>query len=186
MNFAKFLRALFLKDHLRRLLLSKMWLALQFSIFRVSSFIEYFFLFYFNRKNKKREISWWSSNIYYFLDLLGIKDFKRNLANGNLVKKRVLKRIRCWGFHGFMLPFFMFPRNFAREWFLGGENLTSSSTKTAQTINFKFCAHIFNWVLHNSVPAFFLILRYLFFMVLGKFLPGKFPPIKLPPQKIPT
>ena len=75
----------------------------------------------------------------------------------------------------------MFPRNFAREWFLGGENLTSSSTKTAKTINFKFCAHIFNWVLHNSVPAFFLILRYLFFMVLGKFPPIKFPPRKSPP-----
>ena len=50
-------------------------------------------LFDFNRKMKwKREIPWWGSNIYFFrsnIDLLDVKDFKRNLTDGNLVRKGV-------------------------------------------------------------------------------------------------
>ena len=53
-NFAIFLRTSFLTEHLQWLLLSKMCLALQFFIFRVSSFIKYFLLISFhpNRKMK--------------------------------------------------------------------------------------------------------------------------------------
>ena len=51
-NFAKFLRKSFLTENLRWLLLSKMWLVLQFSIFRVSSFIEDFLLISFQQKNE--------------------------------------------------------------------------------------------------------------------------------------
>ena len=50
-NFAKFLRTPFLTKHLPWLLLSKMWLALQFSIFRMSSFIEDFLVISFQQKN---------------------------------------------------------------------------------------------------------------------------------------
>ena len=61
-NFATFLRTSFLTEHLLWLLLSKMWLALQFSIFRVSSFIEDFLLISLQQKNekkkKKRKIPW--------------------------------------------------------------------------------------------------------------------------------
>ena len=41
--------------------------------------------------------------------------------------------------------------------FLGGEHLASSSTKTAQTFNFKLCTHISNRLLHKTVPTFYLI-----------------------------
>ena len=51
-NFAKFLRTSFLTEHLRWLLLSKIWLALQFSIFCVCSFIEDFLLISFQQKNE--------------------------------------------------------------------------------------------------------------------------------------
>ena len=66
-----------------------------------------------------------------------------------------LKRISCCSFHGQM--------NFARERFLGGEHLTSASTKTAQTNNFKLCAHISKRLLHKTMPAFLLIMSYSFF-----------------------
>ena len=67
-----------------------------------------------------------------------------------------LTRIWCWSIHGY--------RNFAREWFLGGEHLTSSGTKTALGINFKLCIHISNRLLHKSVPAFFLKMSYSIFI----------------------
>ena len=68
-NCAKFLRTPFLTEHLWWLLLSKMWLTLQFSIFLVSSFIEDFLFISFQQENEiKREISWGRSNIYFFLE----------------------------------------------------------------------------------------------------------------------
>ena len=42
----------------------------------------------------------------------------------------------------------------AREWFLAGEHLTSYSTKTAQTINFKLCTHISNRLLQKTIKVF--------------------------------
>ena len=54
LNFAKFLRTPFLIKHLQWLLLSKMWLALQFSIFHMSSFIEDFLVISFQQKNFKK------------------------------------------------------------------------------------------------------------------------------------
>ena len=42
-----------------------------------------------------------TSNIYFFLEhRFDVKDFKRNLTDGNLIRKRDLKRIRCCSFHG--------------------------------------------------------------------------------------
>ena len=67
---------------------SGMLSALQFSIFLVSSFIENFLFISFQQKNEiKREIP--SSNIYIFarIDLFDVKDFKRNLTDGNLIRK---------------------------------------------------------------------------------------------------
>ena len=87
-----------------------------------------------------------------------VKDFERNLTDANMIRKRILRRIWCCSFHGY--------RNFARERFLGGEHLTSSSTKTAQTINFKLCTHISNRLLHKTVPAFFLIMSHSFFIAI--------------------
>ena len=92
------------------------------------------------------------------IDLFDVKDFERNLTDGNLIRKRILKRIWCCNFHGL--------RNFAKEWFLGGEHLTGSSTKTAQTINFKLCTHISNRMLHKTVPAFYLTMSCSFFIAI--------------------
>ena len=92
------------------------------------------------------------------IDLFDVKDFKRNLTDGNLIRKSILKRIWYCSFHGY--------RNFARECFLGGEHLTSSSTKTAQTINFKLCTHISNRLLHKTMPAFCLIMSCSFFIAI--------------------
>ena len=52
------------------------------------------------------------------------------------------------------------------EMFLGGEHLTSSRTKTAESINFKLCTHISNRLLHKIVPAFFIIMSYSFFIAI--------------------
>ena len=49
---------------------------------------------------------------------------------------------------------------------LGGERLTSSSTKMAERINFKLCTHISNRLLYKTVPAFFLIMSYSFFIAI--------------------
>ena len=67
-----------------------------------------------------------------------------------------LKIIYCCNFH--------VQRNLVREKFLDGEHLTSSSTKTAERINLKFCTHISNRLLHITVSAFFLIMSYTFFI----------------------
>ena len=72
-----------------------------------------------------------------------------------LDQKMCLKRTWCCSFQG--------QRNLARERFLGGKHLTSSSTKTAKSIIFKLCTHVSNRLLHKTVPAFFLIMCYSFF-----------------------
>ena len=74
----------------------------------------------------------------------------------NIFKERVC----CCNFHGY--------RNFAREKFLSGEHLTSSSTKTAERTNFKFCANISNRLLQKTVTAFFLIMSYSFFIAITR------------------
>ena len=62
------------------------------------------------------------------------------------------------------------------EWFLAGEHLTSSSTKTAQTINFKLCVHISSRLLHKTVPMFFLIMSCSFFIaIIRRILKAYFP-----------
>ena len=100
----KFLRTSFLTEHLRWLLLSKMWLALQFSIFYVSPFIEDFLLISFQQKNEIKKGKYPDRvQIFTFfssIDLFDVKDFKRNLTDGNLIRKRVLKIIWCCSFHG--------------------------------------------------------------------------------------
>ena len=167
---AKFLRTSF-TEHLRWLLLSKMWLGLQFSIFLVSSFIEDFLFFLFQQK---REIKKGKSpdgvtifTLFLSIDLFDVKDFKRILTDGNLIRKCVLKRIWCCSFHVYS--------NFAREWFLDGKQFTSSSTKTAQTINFKLSTHIFNRLLHKTISAFFLIMSCSFFIaIIWRVLKGYF------------
>ena len=84
--------------------LSKIWLALQFSIFLVSSFIEDLLFISFQQKNEiKKENTLTEFNIYFFfsgIDLFDVKVFNRNLIDGNLIRKCVLKRIWRWSFHG--------------------------------------------------------------------------------------
>ena len=66
-----------------------------------------------------------------------------------------LKRVCCCNFHG--------QRNFAREKFLFEEHLTSPSTKTAE-----LSTNIFNRLLHKTVPTFFLIMSYSFFIAITR------------------
>ena len=103
-NFAKFLRTSFLTKYLRWLLLSKMWLALQFSIFRVSSFIEDFLLISLQQKNEIKKGKYPDRvQIFTFflsIDLFDVKDFKRSVTDDNLIRKRILKKIWCCSFHG--------------------------------------------------------------------------------------
>ena len=56
--------------------------------------------------------------------------------------------------------------NFTREKFLSGKHLTSSSKKMASRINCKFYIHSLNRVLHKTVPTFFLIVSYSFFIAI--------------------
>ena len=147
-NCAKFLRTPFLTEHLWWLLLSKMWLTLQFSIFLLSFFIEDFVFISFQQENEIKKGKYPDGvQIFTFfssIDLCDFKDFKRNLANDNLIRKRVFKE-------NLMLQFSWFEE----FRFLGGEHLTGSSKKTAQTINFKLCTRISNRLLHKTVTAFF-------------------------------
>ena len=85
-----------------------MWFALQFPIFLVSSFIEDFLFISFQQKNEIKK--GWSSNIYsdgvqiftFFsnIDLSDVKDFKSNLTDGDMIRKRILKRIWCCSIDG--------------------------------------------------------------------------------------
>ena len=115
-NFVKFLRTSFLTEHLRWLLLSKMWSALQFSISGVSSFSEYFVPMSFKQKNEIKKGKYPDRvRIFTFflsIDLFDVKDFERNFTDGNLIRKRILKRIWCSSGHVW--------RNFGRAWFLRG------------------------------------------------------------------
>ena len=125
-NFAKFLRIPFLTEHHWWLLLSKMWLVLQFSIFPLYSFIEDSLFILFQQKNEiKKGNILIQFNISYFLGYTFVW------------------RQRC-------------QKNFAREWFLGPEHLTNSSSKTAQTINFKLYTYISIRLLHKTVLGFSL------------------------------
>ena len=89
--------------------------------------------------NEKREMPWWSSIFTFLLEY-------RFVWRQRFQKKICLKGIRCCSFHG--------SRNFAREKFLHGEHLTSSSTKTAERIKFKLCAHISYRLLTKPCPRF--------------------------------
>ena len=84
------------------------------------------------------------------IDLFGVKDFKNIL-----IRKCVSKE--------FDVAVFMVRGISLGKSFWGGEHLTSSSTKTAQAINFKLRKHISNRLLHKIVSGFFLIISYLFF-----------------------
>ena len=57
---------------------------------------------------------------------------------------------------------FSWLEGFCQGNFLGSEHLTSSSTKTAQMINFKLNTHVSNRLLHKIMPLFFLIKSHLF------------------------
>ena len=103
-NFTKLLRTPFLQNTSGRLFLSKTWLALQFSIFLVSSFIEDLLFITFQQKNEiKEENTLMEFKYLLFLssiDLFAVKDFQRNFTDGNLIRKRVLKRFWYCDFHG--------------------------------------------------------------------------------------
>ena len=71
-----------------------------------------------------------------------------------------LKGISFCSFHGL--------RNFAGERVLGGEHLTSSSTRTALTIDYKLWTHISNRMQNIKVPAFFLTVSYSFFISINQ------------------
>ena len=70
---------------------------LQFSIFHASSFTEDFLFISFQQKNeiKKRKHPDGVQTFTFFssTDLRDVKDFKRNLTDGNLIRKRVLKEM---------------------------------------------------------------------------------------------
>ena len=144
-------------------------------IFRLSPVFFYWrFIAYFisteklNKKKRKYPNGVQIFTFFSSIDLFDVKDFKRNLTDGILIRKRVLKRILCCSFHGL--------RNFAREWFLAGEHFTSSNTKMTQTINFNLCAHISNRLLHKTILAFFLIISCSFFIaIIRRVLKAYFP-----------
>ena len=99
-NFAKFIRTSFLTEHLRWPLLSKVWLAWQFSILRVSSFIEDFLLISLQPKNekKKKRKGKYPDRVQIFtffssINLFEVKDFKRNLTDGNLIRKHIKENL---------------------------------------------------------------------------------------------
>ena len=56
-----------------------------------------------------------------------------------------------------MVQFSQFQRNLAREKFLVGKHLKSSSTKMVYRINFTLCTYISNRLLHKTMPTFLLI-----------------------------
>ena len=84
--------------------------------------------------------------------------FQKKFNRSQFDQRMCLKGIWCCSFNGY--------RNFAMEMFLGGEHLTSSRTKTAESINFKLCTHISNRLLHKIVPAFFIMMSYSFFIAI--------------------
>ena len=59
-------------------------------------------------------------------------------------------------------------RDFGREMFLRGEHFMGSSTKTAYSINFKLCTHVFHRLLRKTVPMLFLIMNHSFFIAITR------------------
>ena len=136
--------------------------ALQFSIFLLSSFVEDFVVVSFQQKNEIKKGNTLMEFKYLLfrlrIDLLDVKISKINLTDDNLNQKMCLKGIWCCSFHG--------SRNFARETFLGGEHMTSSSMKTAKRINVKLCTHISKRLLHKTMSQLFLIMSHSFFIAI--------------------
>ena len=120
---------------------SKMW-------YRPYNFPSFSFFYWRFLKNGKREIPWWSLNIYFFVRVLicwTSKKFKRNLTDRNLIRE-------------FDVAVFIFKGISLGNGFSVVVNTWWAPVqKTAQTINFKLCTHIFNRLLHKTVPAIFLI-----------------------------
>ena len=83
--------------------------------------------------------------------------FPKEIWQMTIWSENVFKGNWCCSFHG--------QRNFTMETFLGGEHMTSSSSKTAKRINFKLCTRISNRLLHKTVPMFFLIMSHHSFFV---------------------
>ena len=100
----KFLRTSFLTEHLRWLLLSKMWLTLQFSIFHVSSFAEYFLLISFQEKNEIKKGKY-PDRVQIFTFFLEYRfvwryRFRKKFDRWYFDRKRILKWVWCRSFHG--------------------------------------------------------------------------------------
>ena len=134
---------------------SRIWSALQLSIFLVSSFFEEILFISFQQKNEIKKGNTPMEFKYLLvcssIDLLDVKDFKRNLTDRNLITKWVLKE-------NLKLQFSWLEES--KEWFSGDEHLTSYSTKAAWMINFKLCTYISNRLLHKTGLAFFLMMGY--------------------------
>ena len=73
---------------------------------------------------------------------------KRNLANGNLIKKICLKGIWFCSFHG--------QGDLTEDIFLIDEHLASRSTKTTKWIDFELFTNISNGLQHKRVSTLFL------------------------------
>ena len=74
-------------------------------------------------------------------------DLKKKSDRWSLDQKMCLKSTCCCSFHG--------QKNFNNKKFLSGEHSTSSSTKTASTIEFKLCKNSSSRLLDKSVSQFF-------------------------------
>ena len=100
-------------------------------------------LFHFNRKLKKENYLGGIRIMYFNMKRDG--NFKRNLTDGN----------QKMYFKSYLMLQFSLLEDFTDKRFLGGEHLTSSSTKTSQTTNFKLCTHISNRLLPKRVSFVF-------------------------------
>ena len=100
-------------------------------------------LFHFNRKLKKENYLGGIWIMYFNMKRDG--NFKRNLTDGN----------QKMYFKSYLMLQFSLLEDFTDKRFLGGEHLTSSSTKTSQTTNFKLCTHISNRLLPKRVSFVF-------------------------------
>ena len=136
-------------------------LALQISIFLVSSFIGDFLVISSQQKNETKKGN----------TLIEFKYLTFLLENRFVWRQRFQKKLDRWTwsenvFKENLMLQFSWLKEFRRERFLGDEHLTSSSTKTASTINFKLYTHVSKRLLHKSVPAFFLIIYCSFFIAI--------------------
>ena len=136
--------------------------ALQFSIFLLCSFVEDFVVVSFQEKNEIKKEKY-SDRVQIFTfsfenRFVWHQRFLKEIWQMIIWSENVFKRNLMLQFSG--------ERNFARETFLGGQHMLSSSTKTPKRINFKLCTHISKRLLHKTVPAFFLIMSHLFFIAI--------------------